>query len=225
MGIAMIETSEVETPAIKTDNSFFLQWVVACMVGYAIGMPSGSLAGEKVGYSLWGTLVSIVGMPQEIRHYDYIFASALMGATIGGIISLSQWFVLRKYIQNAAWWVWIGLVCNLLGIAFNSVFPAKLSFNLYVPTILAALLTGYVERLVLKKSFPSRGWIRTRIAINTITLIIANINAAHYPVLIFNQIFNNTLMGLTSGFIAGVVSGLILNSFMNRVQLVLPSDV
>jgi len=48
----MIETQEIENPEIKTDKSFFLQWILACAIGYTIGMPSGSLAGEKIGYSL-----------------------------------------------------------------------------------------------------------------------------------------------------------------------------
>jgi hypothetical protein len=147
-----------------------------------------------------------------------------MGAILGGLISLSQWLVLRKHIQNAAWWIWIGLVCNLLGIALNSIFPAKYSFNLFVPTILSALLAGYLEWLMLRKSLSANGWIETRIAINVITLIIANINAAHYPAPFINQLIQNILMGLSSGFISGVISGFTLKSFINKIQPVLQSD-
>ena len=62
----MIETPETENPEIKTDKSFFLQWILACAIGYAIGMPSGSLAGEKIGYSLWDTIVSFTKIAPEV---------------------------------------------------------------------------------------------------------------------------------------------------------------
>jgi len=220
----MVETQETENPETKTDKSFFLKWILACAIGYAIGMPSGSLVGEKIGYSLWDTIVSITKIAPGATQYNYIFASALMGAILGGIISLCQWFVLRKYIQNATWWIWIGLVCNLLGIALNSIFPARFSFNFFTPTILSALLAGYLEWLVLRQSLPSNGWIEARIAINVITLIMANINGAHYPALFINRLIQNILMGLSSGFISGVISGFTLNSFINKSNSVLQSD-
>jgi hypothetical protein len=220
----MIETQETEIPETKTSKSFFLQWVFVCTLGYIIGMASSSLAGEKIGFPLWDSMVSITGIAPEFMQYNYIFATVLMGAVFGGITSLGQWYVLRKYVQNATWWVWIGLLCNLLGNLLICVFPENLSINLFVPVIINASIIGYFESLVLQKSLPLRGWTGIRIAMNTITLIIANINAANYPALIIDRLVSNSLTGLTSGLICGVISGLILNSLINRNYQVLQNE-
>lgn len=223
----MIETPEAEIPETKTLNTFIFQWVFVCAVGYAIGMPSGSWTGGHR-YSIWDSFVNTIGMNQEAKQYNYVFASGLMGATLGGIISLSQWFVLRNYIQNATWWIWIGLFCNFAGIALNSAFPERFSFNYFVPTIFTALVTGYLEWLLLQKSLPSSGWIRTRIIINSITLIVANINAEAQSVFNLSGLeiyIGNSLMGLTSGLIAGVISGLKLNSFISKVHHLLQNNL
>lgn len=74
----MIETPEAEIPETKTLNTFIFQWVFVCAVGYAIGMPSGSWAGGH-GYSIWDSFVNTIGMNQEAKQYNYVFASGLMG--------------------------------------------------------------------------------------------------------------------------------------------------
>lgn len=220
----MIGTRETEIPESKTDNSFFLRWVFVCVLGYAIGAVSGPLAGEKIGFPLWDSMVNITGIAPEFRQYNYIFATALMGIVFGGITGLGQWFVLRNYIQNATWWVWVGLGGNLLGHLLNSVFPENFSVNFFVPVIINASIIGYFESLVLQKSLPLQGWVGIRIAMNTITLIVANINAANYSALMIDRMVSNGLTGLTVGFICGVISGLKLNSVINRNYQVLQGE-
>jgi hypothetical protein len=162
-----LEELMAETSEIKSDRSFMSKWILACTIGYTIGMPMGSLAGGRIGYSLWGTIVSVLGIAPEARQYDYVFASAVMGATLGGIIGLCQWFVLRKSIQDAVWWIWIGLLGNSFGMALNSVWPQKANFGLeyFLPTFFTALLTGYFESRLLSKSLPSISWIGTRVTL------------------------------------------------------------
>jgi hypothetical protein len=216
----MIETSEVELPEAKTQPSFILQWVLVCVIGYAIGMPSGSWAGGH-GYSIWDSFINATGLTPEVQQYNYVFASGLMGATLGGIISFSQWLVLRKYIHNATWWILIGLTCNFAGIALNGIFPERFLFDYYAPTLLTASGTGYLEWLLMRKSLPSNGWIITRIAMNLATMLVANINIEAQSAfnLSGSAIYvGNSIMGLISGLIAGVISGFSLNSFIGRIH-------
>jgi len=221
----MTDTREAENPKINTDKSFFLKWVFVCTLGYAIGGVSGSLAGEEIGFPLWDSIVNIAAIAPEFRQYNYIFATVLMFTVFGGVTGLSQWLVLRKYIKNATWWVWIGLVGNLLHGLLDCVIPENYSANLFVPTIISASIIGYFESLVLQKDLPLRGWVGIRIAMNTITLIIANnMNPANYPALIIDRMVSNGLTAISAGFICSVISGLTLNLLINKYSQVLQSE-
>src|SRR5688572_11387618 len=121
-----MSASEVSSPAkgaykTKIDKTFIAQWMFACVIGYALGNSVAIMVAEKVGYSLWDTSVKALGLSQELGKYNYVFASALMGAIFGGIISFCQSVVLRRFIKNASRWILVGTVFTSVGITLDSI--------------------------------------------------------------------------------------------------------
>jgi len=66
-------------------------WVLATTVGWAIS---------------WAAVVSGAIVPPEAGVIASLLAGALFGATVG----LAQWFVLRRLVYMAGWWVPVSIV-------------------------------------------------------------------------------------------------------------------
>ena len=239
---------EVQQPIIGSENSkdlvsispsrinsrFLVQWIFACAIGYAVGMYASVVAGERIGYSFWDNAVNFLGLGQEIGKYNYVFASALMGAVFGGAISFSQWFVLRKYLTNSIWWIWVGLICNSAIPTLNSIAYTMISFrvsnlqvddwrfqvSIFIFNILGSVVNGVFEWLILRTTFTKPNlWMVIRVIANIITLGLSNLYLKINPLLSeigIGRFFGMVLLGLICGGLFGLMSGFTLSSFPRK---------
>jgi hypothetical protein len=162
-----------------------------------------------------------------------MFASALMGGVLGGIISFCQWFVLRRYIRNSLWWVLVGTICNSIGIMLNSiaytvisskvtnlsVYDFRLEVSIFILTVFTASVTGFLEWLVLRNKFlNSTWWIGIRIIANATVLILSLVvgNTEASLSIWLGRLTINILFGLICGVLIGAISGFTLSSFPKK---------
>jgi len=224
----------VRTSTSRINSHFFAQWIFACAIGYSIGMSISVVAGENIGYSFWDNTVKLLRMGQGIGKYNYVFASALMGAVFGGAISLIQWLVLRRYITNSIWWVWVGLIGNsaiptLNSIAYTviSLKVANLSIDdwrflvsIFIINIFGSAVIGILEWLILRNTFPnSKLWIGIRVTADIMVLGLSILIVKINPLLSaigIGRFIGNVLLGLVCGILVGFMSGFTLSSFLKK---------
>ena len=103
--------AEVETERLLATQlrahvgwALWLRWVLVSSVGWALGRVLGSTAGGALG-TVFGSAVG----------------GALSGAVGGTLIGVMQWFVLRRQIYRAGWWVWASTVGGAMGVVIDSV--------------------------------------------------------------------------------------------------------
>jgi hypothetical protein len=81
-------------------------WVVATILGagvaWVVGMTLGTLVSDLIG--------------AEASQAALLFAGAL-GFLVGALLGLFQWLVLRRYLQDAGWWVLANAVAWMAGMA------------------------------------------------------------------------------------------------------------
>lgn len=81
-------------------------WVVASALGsliaWVVGMTLGALGGDLIGAGDGAT--------------GLIFG-ALLGPLVGALLGVAQWWMLRRYVQRAGWWVLANAVAWTAGMA------------------------------------------------------------------------------------------------------------
>jgi hypothetical protein len=135
-------------------RGFWLQWVIATGVGFAVG---GGLAG-----GLLRTVIDSRGHAE----WSPIDALTLSGAIFGGVIGMAQWWVLRPHIRQAGWWIpatSAGWAISMAGLAA----AVQLGRSFGATTLLGALafaaigpLSATLQSLVLPRAYRQAGmWI------------------------------------------------------------------
>jgi hypothetical protein len=114
-------------------------WIGMTMLGGAVAWLIGMLAGTFFGSQNEMTPVS------EPSSVMMLTLAAVMGLAVGALLGIAQWFVLRRYVKRAAWWIlanalaWsVGMAIIFTAIDFLALTPS------FVLAVVALLLTGDV---------------------------------------------------------------------------------
>jgi hypothetical protein len=145
---------------LSFDWVFWLQWVLVGTLGWFLGL---ALIGDvgigaamgimqwlvlrpQVRQASWWIVASIVGwiiglvaiavVPPEI--------GALTGIMLGVVFGTAQWFILRRWVDGAGWWI----VVSALGWAVGPIFGV-----LFVGAVVGAV-TGIALELLLRHPRP-----------------------------------------------------------------------
>jgi hypothetical protein len=102
-------------------------WFIATMAGLICGV---FLASR---FLLLDLYIGSMEFPAEV---DPIF----IWSTIGTVLGLSQWLVLRSHVSNAYWWIVVNMIVGLVG-GYLSVGGV---IGLFVMGILLGIVTGFV---------------------------------------------------------------------------------
>lgn len=110
------------------------KWVLASIFGAGVGW-LGAIGVFTIGAII--TYLSLLVIFTNYTRYNLQYGAAtkssfivpelaptlaLCGATIGIFVGLSQWFVLRRQIQHAKWWIWINTACfSFAGLLSSSI--------------------------------------------------------------------------------------------------------
>jgi hypothetical protein len=171
------------------DKNFILKWILATMIGVTIGWIMGILVHTSL----------ILGL---IKHV----------AVFGGIVGVSQWFVLRRYLSQAGWWVLMNTVGWPLGFALGISLISSWGWqlNVFLFGIIAGAVVGGLGWFILLQ--PSSRIMQWTLA-NTIGwgvgFMFSDILA--YPFIDRFDVTPGMFLGLIlTGATAGTVTGIIL---------------
>jgi len=131
---------EMRQKGRASDWALWVEWILATTVGWAIGFVlSEFVVGVAVGLaqwvvlrrrierSGWWILVSGVGWAAGRGLASLLFPAQntiLIGAMIGAILGLAQWFALRDRVVQAWWWIVVSALS--WGLALTGVLGATL---------------------------------------------------------------------------------------------------
>ncbi len=153
---------------------FWLQWVLATAVGWAVGTTAGgALVGTVVGVAQWlvlrrrvaragwwvlatavGWLVgmAVCGFVDEVLDWTVWYVS---GAAGGVVVGVAQWLVLRRRVARAGWWVlptvasgvvvWFGLLMAFEINVFLSVVVLEAVFGALYGAITGVVLVCLLQ--------------------------------------------------------------------------------
>ncbi len=115
---------------------FWLWWVLASIVGFAVG---GFVAIVVFVFVIFSAALDVVGGT---------LLSAVLGAVLGASLGIAQWLVLRRQVSRAGWWV----LANTVAFAVGGTVAGAASGPLLVPLALAGYgaNTGGVLVLLLR---------------------------------------------------------------------------
>lgn len=122
--------------------------------GAAMGVVVGSTTGlaqwfalrRRIGQAGWWILATTVGVSSGflalavIRTITGALIETMGAALIGIVAGIAQWFVLRRRVSRAGWWVLASIVSWVAGLFFSHPVPAGTSFGLITGTALVWLL-------------------------------------------------------------------------------------
>ncbi|MFC1683419.1 hypothetical protein ACFL0G_04355 [Candidatus Zixiibacteriota bacterium] len=150
---------------VKRDRigwGFWLQWVLLSSVGCSIGLFVGFVFGSIISENAIGD--SALG---------HILGYFMLGAGLGFMVGLMQWFVLRRYIPRASLWVLLSTVgfALAMGSGYGAAvvsfgysegldelgsFAAILGWTVVVA--LGGAVMGILQWLVLRREISRAGW-------------------------------------------------------------------
>ena len=144
---------------------FWLGWVVASTLGWLVGF--------IIAFFLLAIVGGIVGEDTGMNVLGLILGAFIFGASLGSMVGILQWLVLRRRVSNAGWWVLASTVGFIVGqggvevamyVAFG--YPEEMggmsSFtNVLGQTVVPALtgaVIGTLQWLVLRGKVSRAGW-------------------------------------------------------------------
>jgi hypothetical protein len=180
---------------------FWLAWVLASIIGYAVG----ALIAMRAAYAL----LPIFGVTEEFGVVHLITFGTLLGA-IGGCL---QWVVLREKVAVSGWWVLAsalgftiaGGILGAIGIKGNYLMAGILF------TVVFGVAAGIMQWLVLRQQVMQAGlWILANILgslAGTISVPAAGVVSAIAPE---NYDLSTMVFGLLFGSGLGIITGAVL---------------
>lgn len=100
-----------------------------------------SLAGWTGGAALTGAILGALQSLDGSAAIYFIFY--LLGIAAWPLmIGVSQWAILREYVDRAAWWVWVSLIGWGGGIIAGGFFTLSISYPFFGPPLLGITLPG-----------------------------------------------------------------------------------
>jgi hypothetical protein len=135
----------------KVGWGFWLQWALASAVGMFVGFSLGFLVTDSI--------------PDVLGRW---FGFSVFGIVLGVAVGILQWFILRRYLSVAGWWVLASAVGGLgifqagLIFGFSTFFGPYESLVAFLGWIgiasLGWLVTGTLQWLVLRGKVSRAGW-------------------------------------------------------------------
>jgi hypothetical protein len=164
---------------------FWLQWVVATSVGWAIG---GVLLTALIG-GLGDELGNVAG-----------------GAALGLLAGTGQWLVLRRWLDKSGWWILASAGSFLLAASAGEVLQGALGENAggLLLTIGLGLVPGTLQWLLLRRQVARAGW---WVLASTVLVFAANLAGVGIA-----SGIGLKESALEFGFVAGVVGGVVFGS-------------
>jgi hypothetical protein len=119
-------------------------WMLATVIGAFVAWTLGMIPSTLI-----GATEAAATPPPEISHALRYALAALMGAVLGPLLGLPQWWVLRRYVPQAAWWVLANTAAWAVGmpvvfVGASLLRPGGFSMSLVVIAIAALASTGAV---------------------------------------------------------------------------------
>jgi hypothetical protein len=154
-----------EMDAIKTDGGqigwrFGLRWVLLTIAGWAIGFPLGFVFVAVAGW--------IIGVHEGSILLKLGLDNAAAFVVVVAVVSLMQWFALRRIVQRAGFWVLAsiigftisssihGVVCHVYGYPDDLGPLGAQVWTLFF--ILGGTLTGLLQQRILRHQVRRSGW-------------------------------------------------------------------
>jgi len=99
-------------------------WIVATAAGWGLG---------------WLALAWLFGWIDDAFGYTSGWYLLAFGSVLGFFLGLAQWFVLRKQVRQAGWWI----LANMLGLGLTAMFFGSITslFDTILTTALPCLIT------------------------------------------------------------------------------------
>jgi hypothetical protein len=124
---------------------FWLRWVIASFLGFAVG----GMIGGFIMFAFHG----------ELWRLGFAFFGPIFGAA-GGIV---QWFVLRQYIARSGGWVLATAVSYTLAtvaapLIFSLPYSDPAVAGMVTFAAVAGIVGGILQWLVLRRKIPHAGW-------------------------------------------------------------------
>ena len=130
-------------------------WATATAVGAGIAWSLGMIPSTLLGLADAGD----AGQPMpEISAWLMLFLAAMMGLLLGPVLGMPQWWILRRHVKRAGWWIPANALAWMAGMvvifAASDRLPAGSSYALILLTIagtlvIAGALVGAIHGLFL----------------------------------------------------------------------------
>src|SRR5258708_714987 len=124
------------------------------VIGISVGIAQGIALRQYISGARWWILASIIGFAigkvggdALARAVPGVVGSGLSGAAIGVSVGLVQWFVLRRHIVYAGWWVLASGLAWAVGWSIISVVEETASgptVTAYIFGVLGAAIAGVI---------------------------------------------------------------------------------
>lgn len=115
-------------------------WFIATAVGAGIAWTLGMIPSTIM--SLSGDAAESGATAPEFSDALQIALGAVMGFVLGPVLGAPQWFVLRRYVNRAGWWILANAVGWALGMPLVFVAISQAPFGGPLWTILAVVAVG-----------------------------------------------------------------------------------
>lgn len=176
--------------------SFWLQWVAATSMGWAVG----------------GVLLSacIGGFGDDI-------GNIAGNAAVGLLAGVGQWLVLRQWLERAGWWV-LASAGGFLLAASMVVLQGPLGENLggLIATIGLGLVPGILQWLVLRRLVARAGWWALASTVFVFVALLAGAAVGSGAGLEESGLGYGLVAGIAGGVVFGSTSGLVLGWLFHR---------
>jgi hypothetical protein len=191
---------------------FWLQWVVASTVGFALGATAIGAAGRPLG----DTAPTFIGA-------SVLYITVVVAATLPGFL---HWLILRRRFAHTGWWVLASGIGSLLGYFVTGLglgvedTQGNATFaHLAVPasTAVAGAAVGILQWVVLRRWVSRAGW---WVLASSIAWVVASFV---YLTLTRGNDVHLTLGGAVSGALSGAVTGFVLVGLTRTGQQSEPS--
>lgn len=151
--------------ACTFDWALWVQWVLATTLGWLVGwaLTGAPTVGAVIGITQWlvlrpqvhqagwWILASTTGWAMGTAVVTLVFppeVEVMAGAVLGALTGLAQWFVLRRWVRQAGWWIitsTLGWLVGLTGIMGASLTGAVVGA---ITATALELLLRYTRRAV-----------------------------------------------------------------------------
>lgn len=176
--------------------AFWLWWVLASTLGWAMGFAVAAVV-------LW-TIGSAGAVHSSL-------APVVVFAVGGGVAGIMQWFLLRRHIPQAGWWVLASALGGALAGSVSDVGIPPVSFAV------VGTVAGIMQWFVLRRCIPQAGW---WVVASTVGWAVGFpvVDAVSSPV---RQAVNASAIPLVSEMVSDIVHIAVLFGMMGGVPAVI----